>query len=161
MHPHGESQQMPTPQGKSEMVFFQRIRDDDQAVHRTSFGNTCTCSGPLHRGKHIFIFYHMGFSGNPGFVNHSSIMNKGEDECVKYSGHIHSGLARYGQYRMILRCPVFMCMWTEQACNVLVTRADKISLLQSISPPSVSGSLCGYFLVKLFWRARSSFIFGK
>lgn len=131
MHPCAESQQMPTPQGKSEVVFLQRIRNYDQAVHRTSSGNICTRSGPLHRGKHIFIFYHVGFSGNSGFVKHSSMMNKGEDECTKYSGHIHSGLDSSGQYRRILRCPVFVCMWTEQACNVVVTRADKISSLQS------------------------------
>lgn len=148
------------------VVFLQRIRKDDQAVHRTSFGNICTCSGPLHRGKNIFIFHHLGFSRNsPGFVYPSSIMNKGEDECAKFSSHIHSGLASSGQYRMIIRCPVFMCMWTEQACNGVVTRADKISLLQSNLSAhiyiSVSGSLCGYFLLKLFWRARSSFVFGK
>lgn len=70
-------------------------------------------------------FIMCGFSGNsPGFVNHSSIMNKGEDGCAKYSGHIHSCLGSSGQYRMTLRCPVFKYIWTEQACNVVVKRAD-------------------------------------
>lgn len=77
-------------------------------------------------------FIMWGFSGNsPGFVNCSSITNKGEDGHAKYSGHIYSCLASSGQYRMLLRCPVFKCMWPEQACNVVVTGANKISLLQS------------------------------
>lgn len=101
------------------------------------YGNSCTHSGPLHRGKHIFIFHHMGFRGNPGFVNHSSIMNKGEDECAKYSGHIHSGLASSGQHRMILRCPVFMCVWTEQACNVVVIGLTKYPYSSPIYQPSL------------------------
>lgn len=35
MHPLSESQQMPTSQGKSEVVFLKWIRNNDQTVNRT------------------------------------------------------------------------------------------------------------------------------
>lgn len=138
------------------------VRKDDQAVH----GNEIFCWPLVYFQDHFkevcrSTAVTKGFSGNSSdYVSCCSLMQEGEDETCQILWHSHADLASCQcslQDITIRRCPIFMCLCFKQTCTLIIANSNSchhilFTLVQSIRPPSVSVSLCGYFLVEELWE---------